>query len=558
MNKLMSATLLLFFATLQAYAQAQNQTAQSTATTARVNKLFARWDKPTSPGCALAVIKDGRIIYKRGYGMANLDHDIPITTTSIFHVASVSKHFTAAAVALLAQRNKLSLDDPVRKYIPELPDFGEPITIRHLIYHTSGLRDQWTLLGLAGLRYSLDRIADRDVLDVIARQKELNFRPGEKFLYCNTGYTLLAMIVARVSGQSFREFTDANIFRPLGMKNSHFRDDHAEVVKNHAYGYLPTPEGAFRLGATNFDTTGATSLLTTVEDVALWDQNFYNKKVGGPALIEQMHERGKLNNGEVLNYAFALNLSTYRGVPIVEHSGSDAGYRAHLIRFPEQHFSVACFCNAGPVDITALTRKVADIYLEAEFKDTPAEQPVTSVPVLSETQLRSKEGLYVDLESGGSARVIMKDKQLTVQAFGRTFTLRPLSEARFQVVERPMEKAQFDKPPGSSGPRLVMWDEFGRKAFYDYMPPYTLPSDQLSDYVGDYVSDEIEPVFRMRMQGDKLALTRLKYRPVMLQPIMRDVFLTDSGTIRFTRNAQDQISGFIYNLSRVRNFRMKK
>jgi CubicO group peptidase (beta-lactamase class C family) len=248
-----------------------------------VDKVFAEWDSTVSPGCALSVIKDGKIIYKRGYGMADLDHDIPISPETVFHVASISKQFTAAAILLLAQEGKLSLDDDVRKYVPELPDFGALITIRQLIHHTSGLRDQWSLLGLAGWRYSLDLITDDDVLDVMSRQKELNFLPGEKHVYCNTGYTLLAQIVKRVSGQSFREFTTSRIFKPLDMKSTHFRDDHAEIVKHIAYGYVNGEGGnSYRLSVTNFDTVGATSLLTTVEDLAQWDENFYH-----PAWVAQ-------------------------------------------------------------------------------------------------------------------------------------------------------------------------------------------------------------------------------------------------------------------------------
>ena len=250
--------------------------------TARVDKLFERFNKPDSPGCAVAVVRDGRIVYEHGYGMADLDHDIPITPSTVFHVASMSKQFTATAIVLLAQEGRLSLDDPVRKYVPEVPDFGVPITLRHLIHHTSGLRDQWELLEMAGWRYSLDLITDDDVLELVSRQKELNFKPGEKFLYCNTGYTLLAQVVKRVSGKSLREFTEERIFKPLNMTSTHFRDDHAEIVKRQAYGYVPD-KATFRLSVTNFDTVGATSLLTTVEDLAVWDRNFYDKRVGGEA-----------------------------------------------------------------------------------------------------------------------------------------------------------------------------------------------------------------------------------------------------------------------------------
>src|SRR5437773_4979630 len=222
-------------------------------------------------------------------------------TVSVFHVASMSKQFTAASIVLLAQQGKLSLDDDVRKYIPELPDFGERITIRHLVHHTSGLRDQWALLGLAGWRYSLDLITDDDVMSVMMRQKDLNFKPGEKHVYCNTGYTLMGLIVKRVSGMSLREFTTKNIFEPLGMTHTHFRDDHAEIVKHNALGYgREDKDKPFRLSVTNFDTVGATSLHTTVEDLQLWDENFYHPLLGGPTCLQQMLARRMLNNGEQL------------------------------------------------------------------------------------------------------------------------------------------------------------------------------------------------------------------------------------------------------------------
>src|SRR5580693_9132971 len=327
----------------------------------QIDKVFEKWDKPDSPGCSLGVYKDGKIAYKRGYGMANLNDDIPNTPATVFHVASMSKQFTAAAIVLLAQEGKLSLDDDLRKYIPELPDFGQRITIRHLVHHTSGLRDQWNLLDLAGWRYSLDLITDDDVMSVITRQKDLNFKPGDRHVYCNTGYTLMGLIVKRVSGLSLREFTTKNIFEPLGMTHTHFRDDHAEIIKHDALGYEQEKDKPFRMSLTNFDTVGATSLHTTVEDLVLWDENFYHPRVGGPAFPQQMLERGKLNSGEQLDYAFGLTIGKYKGLPTVEHGGADAGYRSGLTRFPEQHFSAAVLCNSAETNPNSLIYQVADV-----------------------------------------------------------------------------------------------------------------------------------------------------------------------------------------------------
>lgn len=410
---------------------------QDASINSRVDGLFRRWDNRASPGCALAVVRDGAIVYKRGYGMADLDHDIPITPSSVFHAASLSKQFTAAAIVLLAQEGKLSLDDEVRRYIPELPDFGVPITIRHLIHHTSGLRDQWNLLELAGWRYSLDLISDDDVLQMMARQKDLNFPPGQKFMYCNTGYTLLAQIVKRVSGRSFRELTAARIFQPLGMKNTHFRDDHAEIVKGQAYGYVPAGE-TFRLSMPNFDTVGATSLLTTVEDLARWDENFDEPRVGGRKLILQMLEPGKLNSGETLDYAFGLKIGNYRGLPIVDHAGADAGYRAHLIRFPEQHFSVACLCNLSTADPGGLARKVADLYLSARMKrparpSVPPRRIYVSEVDPTPAKLREYAGMYRSDEMEAVYTFVVEDGQLLLERLKRKpERLRPLTPDAFR------------------------------------------------------------------------------------------------------------------------------
>src|SRR5271154_394681 len=367
--------------------------------TKQVDKVFEKWDKPDSPGCALGVYRDGKIVYKHGYGTADLNDDVPITPATVFHVASMSKQFTAASIVLLAQQGKLSLDDDVRKYIPELPDFGERITIRHLVHHTSGLRDQWNLLELAGWRYSLDLITNDDVMSVMTRQKDLNFKPGDKHVYCNTGYTLMGLIVKRVSGVSLREFTTKNIFEPLGMAHTHFRDDHAEIIKHDALGYEQEgKDKVFRMSLTNFDTVGATSLHTTVEDLQLWDENFYHPRIGGQPFLDQMLERGTLNSGERLDYAFGLVEGKYRGLPTVDHGGADAGYRSDLTRFPEQHFSAAVLCNSAETNPRRLARQVADIVLAKDLKapePAAAREPAKSsaAPLTSE-QMAAIAGIY--------------------------------------------------------------------------------------------------------------------------------------------------------------------
>ncbi len=535
--------------------------------TRQVDKVFDKWDKPDSPGCALGVYRDGQIVYKRGYGMADLNDDVPITPATVFHVASMSKQFTAASIALLAQQGKLSLDDDVHKYIPELPDFGERITIRHLVYHTSGLRDQWSLLGLAGWRYSLDLITDDDVMSVMTRQKDLNFKPGDRHVYCNTGYTLMGLIVKRVSGMSLREFTTKNIFEPLGMTHTHFRDDHAEIIKHDALGYEQEgKDQPFRMSLTNFDTVGATSLHTTVEDLQLWDENFYHPRVGGAAFLQQMLERGKLNNGEQLDYAFGLAVSKYKGLPMVDHGGADAGYRSDLTRFPDQHFSAAVLCNSADANPSSLVRQVADIFLAKDLKVSgvaSAKDPVKSSPAaLPAEQMASLAGIYWNRENDGFERVLLKDGKLHIDLGGdEVHPLKPASEAHFHVGDVPWGD-QVDihfVPPSAEKPRHFEQSFGGGKPdSFEAASPFLPTGPEMAEYAAAYVSEEIDPVYRIIIQEGNLTLARLKHKNETLRPAVRDVFTGEIGTVRFTRDANQHISGFILNAGRIQNFRFSR
>lgn len=342
--------------------------ANSETFTEKVNRLFVSWDKPNTPGCALGIIQDGKLIYKRGYGMANLEHNIPITSKSIFRIGSTSKQFTAMCLALLEEEGKLSLADSLKKYFPQMPDYAEDITIRHLIHHTSGIRDYLTLAEIAGIRDD-DYFTDAEAVDLLVRQKELNFPPGEEHLYSNSGYFLLSQIVKIASGKSLRAYADEKIFQPLGMTKTHFHDDHTKIVKNRASGYAPKKGGGFVISMTTLPMIGDGGVFTCVEDLFLWDLNFYDNRLGksGQALIEKIQTPGVLNNGEKLNYALGLDIGEYKGLPIVSHGGSFVGFRADMIRFPGQRFSVICLANQSNFDPSVMARRVADIYLEELF-----------------------------------------------------------------------------------------------------------------------------------------------------------------------------------------------
>jgi CubicO group peptidase (beta-lactamase class C family) len=297
---LTSAALLaftLFSTALAPLAQTPPANAQSDIAS-RVDQIFARWDRPDSPGCALGVIKDGKLIYKKGYGMANLEHDIPISPATVFNIGSASNQFTAMSILLLAKQGKLSLDDDIRKYLPELSAYQDTITIRHLIHHTGGIRDRIDILRLASRDF--DQVyREDDIIELLVRQKELNFKPGARQLFSSSGYVLLASIVKKVSEKSLRQFANENIFTPLGMTNTGFQDEDAMIIKNRATDYLyNNNEGGFEMKKSNVEPVGDGGLLTTVEDLLLWDQNFYQNKLGGPELIDQLLTTGTLNDSD--------------------------------------------------------------------------------------------------------------------------------------------------------------------------------------------------------------------------------------------------------------------
>ncbi len=369
-----------------------------------VDRIFAEWDKPGSPGCALGVVQDGRLLYEQGYGMANLDYDIPNGPRMVYYIGSDSKQFTAAAVGMLALQGRISLDDDIRRYFPELPDYGTPVRVRHLIHHTSGLRDIYALMSLRGDRLE-DVFPDSQALALIARQRGLAFTAGSAYSYSNSGYFLLAQLVKRVTGRPLREFADSEIFRPLGMTRTHFHDDPGHVMKNRAMSYEPDGAGGFVISyLQNFDKVGAGGLYSTVDDLRRWDENFYTHQVGGKPLQTLIHTRGLLASGDTLPYAFGNNVTSHRGLRTVEHGGSMMGYKAYVARYPDQHFSVMTTCNLGSIDPGPLAHAVAAVFLgsrmTAERAPSPSSSPpsapgqVTAVASVASTDADGDAGVY--------------------------------------------------------------------------------------------------------------------------------------------------------------------
>ncbi len=532
----------------------QSVRADTNSQTPQVDKLFAEYSKPNSPGFALAVIRDGKIIYEKGYGMANLEYSVPIRPDTMFHVASVSKQFTAFAVYLLAADGKLSIDDDVRKYLPELHDFGKTITIRHLLHHTSGLRDQWDLLTMAGWR-SGDIITEDDILGLVWRQKELNFAPGEEELYSNTGYTLLGLIVKRVSGMTLRQFCDKGIFAPLGMKHTHFADDNTEIVPGRAYSYSPRGATGFGNEPLQYANVGATGLLTTVEDMALWDRNFNDAKVGGPSVIASMLQKGVLSNGKEINYASGLSLGEYRGLKTIEHSGLDAGFRADYLRFPEEKVSIVLFSNSGSGDPSSFARKVADIYLAGHLKPIPkAEVAVPPVEVKIDPKVYENYcGDYL-LSPDLAFTFFRQGDQLWLEATGRgKMQVFPASETEFFFKGI---NAQFRFVLGKDGKaESVLLSDGGEEMSGPRFARVVPKPEELAKYAGDYFSDELGALYSLSQDNGHHLVLRYPRGTLTLEPIRQDTFIGayPVGNLQVVRDPAGAIIGFKLTSGRIKN-----
>jgi CubicO group peptidase (beta-lactamase class C family) len=555
-------TVLLTF-TFFSIASAQTPAAGAQSDIAsRVDQLFSRFDRPDSPGCALGVIKDGKLIYKKGYGMANLEYDIPITPTTVFNVASASTQFTAMSVLLLARQGKLRLDDDIRKYLPELPAYQAAITIRQLIHHTGGIRDRADLMAIAG-RDADEMYKEDDIIELLARQKETNFKPGSRRLFSNSGYSLLAAIVKRASGKSLRQFANENIFNPLGMSNTGFQDEGAMIVKNRATDYFFNNEGSFQMKASNVSSVGDGGLLTTVEDLFLWDQNFYQDKLGGPDSINQFLTPATLNDGEKTNYAFGLVVDNYKGLKTVAVGGDFSGYRAELFRFPDQKFSVICLCNFNRVGPNSIARQVADIYLADQFKLEGAgvgQSAKAAYIQMPEQELKDKTGVYLDPVLRRFWTLEVEDGKLAVSAInGMRFRIAPVSQTEFREFEVPVRiDVRFQNR--GEGERPLMHLSIDRQKSYAFEPVklVTPTPAELADYAGEYYSDEARVSYKIGVENGRPVVAARGGRKLILMPALKDEFLSGGFNFEFTRDPQNKVNGFLMDTDRSLNVRFVK
>ena len=528
-----------------------------------IDPIFQEWTKGEVPGGALAIVKGGEIIYKQGYGLADMEHGLPIEPSSVFYIGSVSKQFVTFCILLLEEQGKVSLDDSIQTYLPDFPTYGHTLTLRHFIHHTSGVRDFLTLMDLKGRNY-LDHMEVSEVYELIKRQKELNFVPGDQYLYSNSCYFMLALIVKKASGMSIREFAQKEIFDPLGMDHTQFYDDNRNFVYNKAFSYQASAKGFDNL-IMRFDLVGSGGIYSTVEDLFLWDQNFYANTLGKgtQALIDKMHEEGLLNSGKSSGYAFALNNGTYKGLRTVSHSGALAGYRAQLLRFPDQEFSVIILSNRNDGDPTLKAYQVADVFLKDQFKAQEEEQ-VEKVSVQKALPINDMDRNvftgYYGLQPGLEISISMeRDTLWVVQHWtGDAYTLEPADDFSFKLVEDSTVRLYFHELKDNKTQVLYSSDLLDRSVEkWQRKEPLINSSINLQDFVGTYFSPELEVNYGIFSAEGILKVSQAGKNTRDLSLWEKDVFYHQGLEFRFLRE-NGQVKGFLLNAGRVRNLGFEK
>lgn len=524
-------------------------------TVAYIDSIFAGLRGSKGPGCAIGVKWDGQPARIRAYGLASLEYEIPITGETIFNAASMGKQFTAAAILLLADEGRLSLDDDVRKYVPDLPAYDATITLRHLIHHTSGLRDAWELLWLAGGRDD-DPTEWEDFLAMVTRQRALNFSPGTQHLYSNTGYALLALVVQRAAGQSLRDYVAARITGPLGMTRSRFRDSRFEVIAASATGYVGIRGARWGIAPYVQDVYGSGNFFTTVGDMLAWYEQLGSYRDG--LFLRFAQQRGRLDSGDSIPYSMGLDVGTFRGTRYVAHGGNAMGASAYGMRFVDRGLSVVTLCNGREIDSFTLTRQTAGLFVPPAAVSAPA-APAAPAPIVTLTapQLERWVGVYYDPVTLATRRIAVRDGRL-VWARGAGTPLDAVAENRFRFP--PGQPAEVYFPPVRAGnPQEMHLISGGSATVYQKADAFVAPAGGLAGYAGKYRSDELDVTLTIAPTRDGITFSTPGSWSFDAEPVFRDAFaLPDAVVFRFTRDVQGDVTGMIVDMARSRGMRFER
>lgn len=522
-----------------------------------VDAVFAEYTRPGSPGVALGIYRDGEPPYLKAYGLADLEQNRPMTPQSVIHIASTSKQFTAFAIALLARQGKVRLDADVHTYLPWLPDYGRKVTVSNLIHHTSGVKDQWSLLTAAGRDFQ-DLLKQGQILALVARQRSLDFEPGSEYQYSNTNYTLLGEIVSAVSGKSLREFCEQHIFEPLGMRNTFFYDDIGEIVRGRANSYERGPHGTgWKRSLLSYETVGATSLLTTAEDMVKWAGNLAHPTVGDATLIRQLSAPASLEDGTPITYGFGLQRAQFAGHDVLVHEGSDAAFSSSFTFYPKERFAVVILANTGINWTWKPATSVANIYLNGG-----AGTPIDNAPPAGSVDprvLRSAAGDYLN-EFSALEHIAVEDGEVWLSTLG---------EARRRAIFRDDGSFDFGDQvwtyyrfrQDEEGAVLALEEisarDLGKSRIYARAQRATPSAQELAALEGDYHSNELDTTYSARIIDGRLTLSSLwMTEPLPLTPSVANRFDSPGWPLRsmvFERGSSGCANVMRVHTARARN-----
>jgi CubicO group peptidase (beta-lactamase class C family) len=527
----------------------------------KIDSLYLKWNKPGSPGCTVGIVRNDSLIYSKGYGMANLEYSVPNTPETIFHMASVSKQFTAFSIILLERAGKLKLDDDVHKYLPWFPDLKEKITIQNLLNHTSGIRDQWQLLAIAGTRLE-DVITQAQIVKILGKQQALNFKPGEKYSYSNSGFTMLAEIVKSITGQTLRKFTDSAIFKPLGMSSTHFHDDCSEVVTNRSYSYERIDSAHFSNSILSYSNAGATSLFTNVVDMSKWVENFYDHKVGDQKDIDVLVTKGKLTTGKELSYANGIAVDTYKGWRQYAHSGGDAGYRTYLSVLPDLKMGFMVFSNLGDIDPGSRVYEMAQLLV----KDTTVKKEAVKKPqrdslaaiIKDSSAIKKYLGDYIG-EDGLPLNLVITNSKLYFHIYNSSNFLVQDGKDSFSIHDAPEVKFILSINAADTIVDIITTDNsFHLKK---YIKDTSQTDATLQAYTGTYYCPELDCSYGIQLKDHGLILTNPKYNDTKLTLVNANHLTNDYWWINhlnMLRDKNKKIIGFEVNSGRIMHVRFDK
>lgn len=527
-----------------------------------IDSFFMEWDQPNSPGCAIGIIKDGKLIFGRGYGKANLEYNIPNSTKTVFRIGSTSKQFTAACIVLLEEQGKLKFEDKLSKFFPDFPEYADDITILQLLNHSSGIRDYLTLSYLAGLSED-DFYTDEDVMKLLINQKENNFAPNDEYLYSNSGYWLLGQIVKKISGRNMALYAKENLFDPLGMQNTHFHNDHTQIVINRASGYSPKENG-YRISMTTLDMIGDGGTFTTIEDLKIWDDNFYKSTVLSTDFWSTMRIPLVLNNGKTEEYAKGIMIGDYKGLKTLSHGGGFVGFRAEMIRFPEQRTSIILLANRDDVNPTAKAFQVADIVLKDHFPTNKLNtaDPIKSKPTmvkLSAKQLEKFCASYWNSDGSYSRKIYLKNDTLRYfRSVNSESKLVPVSKSEFKMLGV-AANLMVNFSENESGQKIMSVTIDGgspiRSVNYE---PISYSLEQLQKYSGAYYSKELDSYYELKIINDSLFLFLNGKQKSSVNSIMANLLSNDDYGLLDFRESENGVTGFKLMAGRVINLRFVK